>query len=345
MTAQVCISFTEHVRTFGRDCDPAACVLPRLEQLLRQRMRRRNLISAPPAYLGYDLPSWGTEGAFEDVVVDCYVFAVAKRIEGLRNQLRTRVNIDGLITRNVDNFLTERQSRRDPVGYAIFGNVEGAAEGLAAMGQLTVEGVQDGRLRGESLLRLDQAGSVEPIASLYLQAAVADAAGWGEALASLTSTTDEGQTWVADFLQRLRAAGFGCIRVSDLVFAIGSRARADWAARHADRVRELGHEGEHEDYTLVRVVWPDESVEIQDQLTMLKRVVPELIGQEQQQRVRNGLTVVFEAWIRMIEDGGLSSPKQVDLAEQLSMSEKTLSDYLKRLRILIGTILQQMPEG
>ena len=47
--------FTEHVRHFGSSSDPAEKVFPELERLLRQRMRRKGLLSAPPSYLGYDL--------------------------------------------------------------------------------------------------------------------------------------------------------------------------------------------------------------------------------------------------------------------------------------------------
>src|SRR4051794_4426157 len=119
--------FTEHVREFGPQADPSGRVLPELERLLRRRLRRRNLLAATPTYLGYNHPSWEVEGAFEDLVHDCYLFAFAQRIVGLRNQLARRDSIDGLIVRNVDQFLLERQRRHDPVGYAVFGNVAGAA--------------------------------------------------------------------------------------------------------------------------------------------------------------------------------------------------------------------------
>ena len=158
----MCMTFAEHVRSFGRDCDPAACVLPRLEKLLKNRMKRRNLFTSPPAYLGYDIPRWNAEGAFEDIIVDCYIFAVASRFEGLRNQLRVRWNIDGLIVRNVDNFLLERLRRRDPVGYAVFGNLEAAVADLVSSGQATVHELEKDRLRSMSIVRLDQEGAAVP---------------------------------------------------------------------------------------------------------------------------------------------------------------------------------------
>src|SRR5262249_47083754 len=174
----MCMSFTEHVRTFGRDCDPAACVLPRLERLLKDRMRRRNLLGAPPSYLGYDVPSWTAEGAFEDVFVDCYIFAIASRIEGLRNQLRVHANIDGFVVRNVDNFLLERQSRRDPIGYAVFGNLAAALPDLVASAEATLDGLESGQLRSASVIHLDPERSAPPSDPARLQAAVVDAPGW-----------------------------------------------------------------------------------------------------------------------------------------------------------------------
>ncbi len=77
---------------------------------------------------------------------------------------------------------------------------------------------------------------------------------------------------------------------------------------------------------------------------MLKRAVPERIGQERQLRVRNGLRAVFDHWIQTIEESGLSKPNQAELAERVGMSDATFSDYLRRLRQLVVTILAENPE-
>ena len=101
---------SEHVRTFGATSDPSAQVLPELQRILRYRMREKNLLSAPPAYLGYPgIPSWTDPNAFEDIIADCYIFAVLQRLVSLQNQLKIKPNVDGLIFRNVDNFLIEKE--------------------------------------------------------------------------------------------------------------------------------------------------------------------------------------------------------------------------------------------
>jgi hypothetical protein len=54
---------------------------------------------------------------------------------------------------------------------------------------------------------------------------------------------------------------------------------------------------------------------------------------------------VFQEWVRIIEETGLSRPNQAELAERLGMSDATVSDYLKRLRQIVATILPANPEG
>jgi hypothetical protein len=336
------MSFTEHVRTFGRDCDPVGCVLPRLNRLLRARMRRRNLLDAPPRYLGYAFPNWNDDDAFEELVFDCYLFAVARRIRGLQRQLRARTNIDGCICRNVDNFLTERQRRRDPVGYAVFGNVEAAAGELCAANQLTVEGHANGRIQNASILHLDaRQANGDPCEPGRLQSAVAEASDWRDSLESLTSTTAEGCAWVVALLQRLRAAGTLHVRVVDLVHAIATRARDDWQALHATPAGELAFEGDDELLTITRIVRPVDRTEWTDTLRNLRLAVLERIARERQQRVRERLTAVFDEMIRMLEETDFAQLEQTALADRLDMPDATLSDYLRRLRRILAEILPE----
>ncbi len=344
----MCTTFTEHVRDFGPNCDPAGCVLPKLEQLLRRRMRQRNLLTAPPNFLGYSgITAWDAPGAFEDVVVDCYIFAFLDRLQGLRNQLRIRPNIDGLISRNAKHFLLERQKRYDPVGYAVFGNVEGAASDMVAAGELAAEGTGEGRLQNSSVLRLDQLAAAGELATTdRLRGLLAEAPDWAEVLQYLTSTTEEGQVWVAEFLRQLRAAGVVAVRVGDVVAAIAEQVREDWAARHAVPASQLGQEGEEDFGVVVRLVWPDTRAADQDQWEMLKRVVPEQIGRlERQQRVRDRLAKVFQELVRLVEAGGPSPPSQADLVRELGVPRETVSTDFSLLREVISGILPENPDG
>jgi hypothetical protein len=341
-------AFTEHVRHFGAGSDPAVRVLPELERLLRQRMRRRNLLSAPPSYLGYDPGSWNAPGAFEDIVADCYVFAVLDRLRGLRNQLRVRGNIDGLIVRNVDNFLLERQRHHDPVGYAVFGNVEAAACRAETAGEVTVEGRDRGRLHNPSVLRLDRANpGAEPAEPRALQEALEQAPGWDQAVPSLAATTEEGQEWVGRFIRQLRDAGVPAVRCGDLVTVLAARTRKSWASRHAVPRAELAYEGDDTLRELVRMVRPDQSLEDRDRWERLKaKMARRIDGLDRQQRVRERLTQVFAGLVQLIEEGDSGPPRQAELIDRLGVARATLSDDFRILKDTLRGLLQdENPES
>ncbi len=96
--------------------------------LVRQ-MRARGLRSAPPSYLGvYGGASWEEEGLLDELIGDCYTYIFVRRLPGLIKQLMVRPNIDGLVVRNVQNFLHDTQKKHDPLGYRVFEVLESALQ-------------------------------------------------------------------------------------------------------------------------------------------------------------------------------------------------------------------------
>jgi hypothetical protein len=285
---------------------------------------------------------------FEDICADCYVFAVLDRIKGLRNQLRVRGNIDGLIVRNVDNFLLERQRRHDPIGYAVFGNVEGAVCRAEDAGEIAVEGRSGGRLHNQSVLRLDRAqSSADPVEPRTLQKALEQTADWDQAVPSLVATTEEGQEWVVGFLLRLREAGNPAVRCGDLVAVIAARTRESWVARHAVPRGELAYEGEDQVGMLVRMVCPDQTLEDRDRWERLKQKMTLRIERlDRQERVRERLTRVFAGLVKLIEEADWGMPKQAELIARLGIARATLSDDFHILKDLLEELLhEENPES
>jgi hypothetical protein len=329
---------TEHVRTFGPTSDPTGQVLPALERLLRYRMRQKNLLSAPPEFLGYPtVANWSAPDAFEDIVVDCYIFAIAQRITALQNQLRIKPNVDGLISRNVANFLLERQRKHDPIGYAVFGNVCGAAQDAAAAEEIQLENLDRGKLCSQSILRLGGSPSTAPATRAQIRTRLDTAAGWADNVRWLTETTEEGRDWVRGFLRGFPAAGITAVVCGDLVDVVAARVRSDWRARHAEPSSELAREGDDEFATTVRMVWPDVGIEARERWEQLKRVIPERIaGLDRQTRVRERLAVVFAALVRAVESGGAAPPTQADLIERTGIPRATLSDDMRVLREIVS---------
>jgi hypothetical protein len=338
---------TEHVRHFGATSDPTDRVLPALERVLRYRMRQKNLESAPPEVLGYSgVTNWSAPNAFEDIVADCYIYAVLQRLPALREQLKIKPNVDGLISRNVKNFLLERQRRYDPLGYAVFGNVKGAAlDGVAAK-TIVLENLDRGKIYNATVLRFTDGRPGAPASPELIQNAVRTAAGWADALRSLTASTEEGRTWVLGFIRHLRGTGVTAIRCGDLIAAVAGRVREEWGTRHAEPAGDLAREGDDEFGATVRMVWPDESVETRERWERLKRLIPSQIAHlDRQERVRDRLAGVFAALVVAVEEGGHAPPTQAELIERTGVPRATLSDDFQLLREIISGLEAQNPDS
>jgi len=118
--------FTHFIRSLDSpDAPPEMAafeaLLDELRWALIWKLKRRFLWSASPAYLGvYGSSSWSDPGALDELLVDCYEFIFIDRRRALRAQLELVENIDGLVSRNINNFLYELQKRHDPLGFRIF---------------------------------------------------------------------------------------------------------------------------------------------------------------------------------------------------------------------------------
>ncbi|WP_162136302.1 hypothetical protein, partial [Zavarzinella formosa] len=282
---------TEHVRHFGPDSDPHNAVLPALERILRNRMRQKNLLIAPPGVLGYSgVSKWSAIGAFEDIVADCYMFAILDRIQGLQNQLRIKPNIDGLISRNVGNFLLERQKKHNPVGYAVYGNAKAAILEASAKGALVIDNSENGKISNESVVRFSQSSpGAPPVSPEVVQNAARTSAVLTEGVRHLSSTSEEGRSCVLRFVEQLRENGVAAVRCGDLIAVLANIAREIPPAVPASDAAWGGDEVG----VLVRMVRPDASPEEREHWEYLKRVIPRKIGEiNRQQRVRDRLVQV-----------------------------------------------------
>jgi hypothetical protein len=335
-------AFTEHVRNFRGDQDAPEEVLRDLGELLRQRMRRRGLLSAPPAFLGCGGPNWNQGDTWDELLTDCYLYAFLEsgRLEALQNHLTDFPTIDGLIRRNVDQFLLERQRRNDPIGRAVYGNVEGAVGLARSAGLVTAEGLDGHRLTSQCIIRFGGAAPASAaMAPEMIRQAVATAPGWSDVLPHLVRTTEAGQEWVLGLLQSLRATGAGAVLAGDLIAALAAPARSDWAARHAVPSSETAFEGQDEAVRLVRTLRPDTSAEDREQWEWIKReVAREIETLDRQQRVRERLARIFAGVVAAVEASGPEPVRQADLVRGLDVPRATLSDDFAILREIVTRV-------
>ena len=94
-------------------------LLSQLRGALMHEMKRRGLLGQPPSYVGVVGGEWNDE-TIEELLLDCYEWIFVRRLPGLLRQLKVHKNIDGLVFRNIRNFLYESQKRNDPLGSRIY---------------------------------------------------------------------------------------------------------------------------------------------------------------------------------------------------------------------------------
>jgi hypothetical protein len=204
-----------------------------LRRLLVNELKRRSLWSLSPACLGiYGCASWSVPEAVEELVADCFVYIFAERFRSLKAQLRSKLDIEGLVLRNVRNFLQETQRRQDPVGFRVFTVLRSAVRNALSAGALQVVAGSPGVQR-DTVLAFRTATSEEEAARPAdlrphvlawnddLLPDLITARGWD--VRQVTARLER-------HLHRLEAAGVRAFRFHDLVDALRQDARARWRA-------------------------------------------------------------------------------------------------------------------
>ncbi len=220
-----------------------------LRRVLRRELTRRDLWRLPPGYLGiYGTVSWTNE-TLDDLVQDCYIFVIHERRRSLIAQSKVRPDIDGLIVRNVRNFLFETQRRHDPLGFRVFELLQMAVRKNVADGSLRVV-AGDPRIRNHTVLGfapLNRTSGTQPPTpgesaspNLYSetppsQAFEEVALFWcDELLPDLVTVRGPAVGGCVERLQHLLqgipAKGIYHFRFGDLIDAVKSEARVRWTA-------------------------------------------------------------------------------------------------------------------
>jgi hypothetical protein len=321
---------TDHVRHYGTAA-AAREVLGEIRRLLRGRMRRAGLLLWSPAQLGYpDVRTWDDRDAFDDITQDCYLFAVAGRIEGLRRGLRDDQDIDPLIIRNIRNFLAERQRENNPIGYAVYQNVRAAVLRARDDGWLTVERGPDESMTASLLSFGHGAGTLETDALARQVAGHPDVAKIGR---TLSRCAREAQDWVYGLLEALRERGSGPMRLRDLVAVLESRAREAWPANAPPASETVSELDEEDEAVLVRIIPADDSVADLDQYrALVARAEQALRELPQKPDIRARRLLVLAAILDHAEESNGAPLRQVDLARKLNVNQVTLCRDVEAIR-------------
>jgi hypothetical protein len=351
--------FTAFVRSQQGEETPDADLLHDawngLQAALGGELKRRGLWHSPPCYLGvYGYDRWDaeetvgdpmsyawchtrpTQSALAELVTDCWAFIFSARMQSLKAQLTDKENIDGLVLRNVKNFLHERQREHDPVGYRVFERLKGALADAVSRQAVYVLG-GDPRIRNNTVFGFAPATELR-LTALDLWPIVVR---WNDKLLpGLVTARGREETAVLKRLDQLLLElphhGVHCFRFKDLVDPLKSDARQRWAAFLAREDSAGTVECATDQIQVLRQVLPECAVESRQSFEHLIRCVTVSISHLEVEPRTRGYLAALWSYLHAKKAGGGEVAR--DETEDGPLSHRQLSQRLQIPRDRIPTL-------
>ena len=338
--------FSEYIRSLDPSGEPPTAesfdaVWKLLRQVLRHEMRKRGLWTAPPRYLGiHGGNSWQEGELLDELAEDCYTFIFIQRLPSLEKQLAVRSNVDGMVFRNVRNFLHETQKLYDPLGFRLFTMLRSAVERLLATEVLHVlEG--GAKVRNETILGFQPWS--DPLRSPDSDLLPLVQAWNDDLLPDLVTAWGRGWEKARERLEaciaQLPSEGIAAFRFKDLVDPLKKDVRRRWNVVWEQEEGELAREdAEDEVAALVRVVRP--STELEDRQAFEKLLA--CVEERLESRRERGKTRAYlrDLWLllrdRAAEPSESSTLSNLKLSRRLDIPR----DRIPGLKATLGSLVE-----
>jgi hypothetical protein len=357
--------FTDHVRQFdpkpqGPDAkrswggqnvsnEQTLQVLKVLGRALEKCIAVRGLLSVWPKFLDCHVAAGTRPSACDELIHDCYEFAILDRIVGLQNQLAGKTkskekkdNIDGIVFRNIDTFVGELQGRHDPIGYAAYNNLCVAVQQAKDDGWLKIEtfnpdGAASSRRRRknrpENKTRLTLArrrGAAHAATTDQIRELLERAPNWLEVLPQMRRTTVAAQAWLSDFLKELQQAGICSLRFGDLKDVLTERIRDD-SPMHREKTGDGGDEKSLAN--VADTILPGKHLRDGESLDdFVQQLLHRIKKLDKHSKVVKRLARIVKMLAKEVESGEIDNLTYADLGRKLRIKPQTLSDDFRLLR-------------
>lgn len=349
--------FTEYVRSLDSREEPPTveeigCLLAELRKVLAGELRRRNLWSQPPSYLGiYGTQSW-TEpytdqgDALDELTEECYVFVFLDTLRSLRAHARTKPDIDGLVVLHVRNFLHGLQKKNDPLGFKVYDVLRAALLHLVEQGSLHV-------LRGSRKVRNDTVfgfGTLENPERPGDPYSDSDVGSWSDEivpalLGARGETSAEAVSRLVERIAELPEHGARVFRFRELVNPLKDDVRARWSKLLEELQGELAPDVDGDDETgerivrLIAVTQPENAFEQREWFERIVDCVDQgLRGLDVRAKAREYLKRLW-SFLRgyALDAGSEKLPSQRQLSELLDIPRERFSELYE----ILGSLLEQ----
>lgn len=232
-----------------------------LEAGIRHELRRRNLWTSPPSYLGvFGYESWQRAEALDELLVDAFADIFVRRLKRLQAALERHSDVEGLVFRCLRNFIHDRQKDNDPLGYRLFEVLHDAVKASLLAGELYRVGAGT-RIRNDTVLSTVEGASLPGAENLR-----PIVARWNDdLLPDLVTAGGGGRPRVVERLRRrllsLAADGVQAFRFGNLLASLKDDVRSRWAQLFNHEEGESVPDNDGDRVQLIRIFHPEKRAE------------------------------------------------------------------------------------
>jgi len=343
-------------------------LLDAVAKALRAEMKKRGLWTAPPAWLGYEeWNRWNESNgkykdealkkysdAFINLLFECYEYLfLGQRLPHLQNAMKQSQNIDGLVVRNIKQFITEKQRKHDPLGYNVAHHARDAVQCAIDKGIIKASGLtHKGKVYNRTLLSSTNSTTLSKQERIF--EVLHDNQKWKEIRHKLAGKSEKVQELLCEIVCQLIESGVNCFRFENLVNAMKEDVRAinpEPKYISIDKVteirkedieiaaREPANDAYANDAYAQLIVRLDTSYEDYHNYCDLRDKIREAIDKlPLQEKFRKRLHQILMEFENAIETE-TKIPSQTELSRRLGVSIGTINKGIKELRKLVKKII------
>lgn len=318
-------------------------LLAAVAELIRERIWKSHMWNQPPEFFGYpEYHTWSEAFSGDDPspgpAGDFFLEEIVPEQNFLDQTIRAGNTVEALLRQKVRFFLTDRQKKFDPIGYRAFKNFVAVIEGMVSEGVASVSNRVRGKIRNPSIVRLTSSGPAPCAGEQELGHVIDGDPDWQPVLIRLAKLGTGAQRLLRARLDRFLSQGVGAFSVGEFGFLLKARARA--ANKAWNRPTENSGNPPNQDESRTNLENDRYSLSEEYLVDFARKVRQAVEGSDYTAKVKRGMLVVFEDWLKYLRVGNDHPPFR-DWAIQLGLRKSSIADHYKNLRQLIRAALEK----